>query len=137
MGGRGSSGGGGGGNLRALSDKSIDLKLKTASEEMQRYAQSATPMNFNAVGAEKFYAAQRQFNALRNEKNRRLDEAAKIRHETERPFRTFVNSFGEATTREITTLTYKRAQRRMERDVLRNLGVEPTRSEPTRRRRRK
>lgn len=35
----------------------------------------------------------------------------------------FVNSFGEATTREITSTTYKRSQKRMQRDVERWMGL--------------
>lgn len=35
----------------------------------------------------------------------------------------FVNSYGEATKREITTTTYQRAQKRMIRAVLCNMGV--------------
>ena len=36
--------------------------------------------------------------------------------------RTFVNSFGEATKRNITTTTYEKRQKRIERAVLRNMG---------------
>lgn len=36
--------------------------------------------------------------------------------------KTFVNSFGEATKREITSLAFKRDQRRMEKDILLNMG---------------
>lgn len=36
--------------------------------------------------------------------------------------KTFVNSYGEATNREITSSTYRRQQKRMERAVRRNLG---------------
>lgn len=35
----------------------------------------------------------------------------------------FVNSFGEATKREITTITYQRAQKRMEQTILVHLGM--------------
>ena len=36
---------------------------------------------------------------------------------------TFVNSYGEATKREITASTYNRSQKRLENQVLRNLGL--------------
>ena len=36
--------------------------------------------------------------------------------------KTFTNGFGEATSREITSATYKRAQKRMEKDILGNMG---------------
>lgn len=35
----------------------------------------------------------------------------------------FVNSFGEATKRNITSSTYERAMKRTEKDVLRNMGM--------------
>lgn len=47
--------------------------------------------------------------------------------ESNRNKKTFVNSFGEATTREITSSTYQRNQKRMEDAVLRNMGVLPKR----------
>ena len=40
-----------------------------------------------------------------------------------KPAHTFVNGFEEATSRKISTQTYERAQRRLEKDVLRNMGV--------------
>ena len=36
--------------------------------------------------------------------------------------KTFTNGFGEATSREITSASYKRAQKRMEKDILGNMG---------------
>ncbi|MGL6201613.1 MAG: hypothetical protein ACRC3H_22075 [Lachnospiraceae bacterium] len=35
-----------------------------------------------------------------------------------REYKTFVNGFGEATTREITSLTYERAQKRLDKEIL-------------------
>lgn len=42
--------------------------------------------------------------------------------EKEQRKKTFVNSYGEATRREITTETYKRAEKRRRKKVLRNMG---------------
>lgn len=39
-----------------------------------------------------------------------------------KPAHTFVNGFGEATSRYVTTTTYERARKRAEKDVLRNMG---------------
>ncbi len=35
----------------------------------------------------------------------------------------FVNSFGKATTREITSGTYQRTQKKITQDVLHNMGI--------------
>lgn len=56
------------------------------------------------------------------ERGRILDEMAKQKQASSSAGKTFVNSFGEAATREITTPTCERARRRMNRDVLRNMG---------------
>ena len=37
--------------------------------------------------------------------------------------KTFVNSFGEATSREITSASYKRALERTKKEILRNMGI--------------
>ena len=42
-----------------------------------------------------------------------------IKKEINKKEKTFVNSFGEATTREITNTTYKKAQKRLERQMMR------------------
>ena len=55
-------------------------------------------------------------------KKEEKNEMAKRKKPDEKKQKTFVNSFGEATTREITSASYTRAQRRMEKDILRNMG---------------
>lgn len=75
---------------------------------------------------EKYYKVLRQYQQERKKLNDFFDKKS----ETERKRRTlqstekkrFVNSFGEATKREITTSTYKRAMRRQEKEILRFLG---------------
>ena len=64
---------------------------------------------------------------LQQESNER---EAKRNPPIEKPF---VNSYGEATDRYITSPSYERALKRQQRDVARNMGVTPL---PTRRRKR-
>lgn len=60
----------------------------------------------------------------KKEINNLLDKLRDIRQEnkTKEDKKTFINSYGEATKREITTSTYNRTQNRMKKQVLRNMG---------------
>ena len=50
------------------------------------------------------------------------ERAKKERYQKQDNSKTFVNSYGEATKREITSSTYRRQQKRLEKSVRRNLG---------------
>ncbi len=71
--------------------------------------------------SDRYREAQARRSQLVNERMRRLQaEAARnvaVRAAEQRPARTFVNSFGGATTRYVTSGTYERAIRRTEREV--------------------
>lgn len=65
-----------------------------------------------------YYDVQREMNAKRNALNKALDEmASRTKRQTSQERKTFVNGFGEATRREITTETYKRAQKRLQKEI--------------------
>lgn len=65
-----------------------------------------------------YYDVQREMNTKRNALNKALDEMAKARKgQTVQERKTFVNGFGEATRREITSSTYKRAQKRLQKEI--------------------
>lgn len=72
----------------------------------------------------KYYSTQRKYNQTRQQLNKAIDKLAQSQRKASAATttRTFINGFGEATRREITTSTYKRAQKRLERAVRRNLG---------------
>lgn len=67
-----------------------------------------------------------RYSALMNESMRRLQSKparnAVASTAKPKPAHTFVNGFGEATTRYITSGTYEHARKRAEKDVLRNMG---------------
>ena len=71
--------------------------------------------------SDRYREAQVMRSQLVNEQTRRLQaetaRKAAVRAARERPARAFVNSFGEATTRYVTSGTYERAIRRTEREV--------------------
>lgn len=97
-------------------------KLEILSNQMEELARYAVPSaNYNKELANKYYEVRN----LWLEEKQRVDTELGImlteKHVAEAR-KTFVNSFGEATKREITSKSYKTSQKRIERDVLRNLG---------------
>ena len=76
--------------------------------------------------SDRYRKAQARYSELQNESMRRLkaNAARNAAASTAKPepARTFVKGFGEATRRYVTTGTYESAQRRLEKDVLRNMG---------------
>lgn len=139
MGGRGSISAGGKsskarGNGAELSLKEIDLRMAKLADTMGKTAAGHTGYlhgipSGSASDHRRYVAAQREYQRLQGERGRAIDKmtkekqaSAKKKQASGSAGKTFVNSFGEATTREITSLAYKRAQRRMKRDVLRNMG---------------
>ncbi|KFI98203.1 hypothetical protein BSTER_0778 [Bifidobacterium adolescentis JCM 15918] len=108
-------------------------RMDAASEIMQRTAHGATQYNqrmpesvfpeATKANYDKYQAASKAFHTARAQRDRISDEQIRRQptQQTERS-KTFVNSFGEATKREITNQTYTRAQKRISRAVLRNMG---------------
>ena len=71
-----------------------------------------------------YYAVREQLTDLQKrnaELTREISKRKRGRNETVAP-KTFVNSFGEATSRDITTQSYKNALKKTQRAVLRNMG---------------
>lgn len=65
-----------------------------------------------------YYDVQREMNTKRNALNKALDEmASRAKRQTSKERKTFVNGFGEATRREITSQSYKRAQNRLQKEI--------------------
>lgn len=74
----------------------------------------------------RYYDALSKYQALRDRVWELEDEQRARTPRASRPkeSRTFVNSYGEATTRYVTSPTYERAQRRLRRAVARNMGAD-------------
>lgn len=121
MGGRGASSGGGGGSLKALASRENELKTKLA--EYSQYALPSYDGSDRQKMAAKYYKYKEQLDAVREKRNRLLDaQAAKKSVTGSQPKKTFVNSFGEATKREITNTSYQNATRRMNRQIMSFVG---------------
>lgn len=113
MGGRGSNSG--------LSVGGAKARMDSASQKMEKYAEFAMPAHYDDSKAKKYYAAKKEFEQARKTYNKELD--SKVARTKTNTKKTFVNSYGEATTRDITTDSYKRDRKRLQRRVERNLGM--------------
>lgn len=93
-------------------------------EQLETIAKE-TPIS--AMGmSEKYYKVLRQYQQERKKLNDFLDKKSEAERSKRRTLQStekkrFVNSFGEAAKREITSSTYKRAMRRQEKEILRFL----------------
>ena len=114
----------------AKSDKALETTINKYQKDVDRltgrmveltkqYRTWELPKEYRDVATE-MQDKRNVLNKALNERARRRRNSALKEKKPEN--KTFVNSFGEATHREITTASYKRAQKRIERDVLRNLG---------------
>lgn len=115
------------GRAAELSLKTIDSRMEKLADTMAKTAAGHTAYlqgapSGSASDHNRYAAAQREYQRLQGERSRVIDEMAKSKRAHDSAGKAFVNSYGEATTREITNLTYERSQRRMKRDVLRNMG---------------
>lgn len=121
MGGRGSSSGartaGAGGSLQQ-----IESQIGNALQRMDSLARFATPAFYDADKAKQYYRAKREYDGLRSRRETLLNRQIKQNQNRNIPRKTFVNSFGEATKRDITTSTYKRRQKRVMKRIETLLG---------------
>lgn len=127
-----------GSSVAKMSDEQLDKELRAIKAEMDKFnevmAENAsghtgylqgTPWG-NKADHEAYVEAFNANKSLTARRNAIVDEQAKRKHvaaAAQRPEpKTFVNSFGEATHRYITSPTYERAQKRLDKMFLRNTG---------------
>ena len=101
---------------RASGINDIESKLQSVNNKLQKLAYYATPAGYDEKKATEYYKVKRQQEVLRKRHDEILD-SMQSRSVLNTSTRTFVNSYGEATTREITSQTYKRSQKRLEKIV--------------------
>lgn len=105
----------------------IESQMEEVGKTMSKYASDATGWPNKVPGAtedgyKKYHNALREYQTLRAERDRLIDKQVKNAPKQKATRKTFVNSYGEATTRTITSPTYERAMKRQQRAVLRNMG---------------
>lgn len=108
--------------------KSDEQRLAQMGRIMEKTARDHVAYSQGIPNASKFksdvYASVLpRYQKLRSQvEQRRADEAAKASEKKGVAPKTFVNSYGEATKRSITTSGYEQAQKRRQKAVLRNMG---------------
>ena len=125
MGGRGSGGGRGGssaskGTLKER-EKSLNSQIDKLNKRLADYASKNPAWNMPSG----YYDVQRKKQALESKKrsitNKIVTASRNVTAEKTNG-KTFVNSFGEATKREITTSTYKSSQAKLSKEIMGFVG---------------
>lgn len=125
MGGRGSGSGSGGGSasIGALKEKekSLNSQIDKLNKRLADYASKNPAWNMPSG----YYDVQRKKQALESKKrsitNKIVTASRNVTAEKTNG-KTFVNSFGEATKREITTSTYKSSQAKLSKEIMGFVG---------------
>jgi len=118
------------GGVSSLTDRQLTSEISRLGKVMEETAQAHVAYmqrwGGSKADSDRYRKAQARYSELQNESMRRLQSKAARKAATSaakpKPAHTFVNGFGEATSRYITTGTYERARKRAEKDVLRNMG---------------
>ena len=109
----------GGDNEQSLTEriKKLDQKIKTLQDESIQVLNSRE--NSFDPTPQRYYEIAREVRELKDERLNLDKKRAEIirNNRSEKETKTFVNSFGEATKREITSASYERAQRRLDKQI--------------------
>ena len=107
--------------------KELDTRLRLLGDTMSRYASEKIGYDNNAPwgtkeGRDKYVNAFNEYNKLRSQRDALVMKSVELAPKQKPRVKTFVNSFGEATTREITSISYKAQQRRLDKELFARLG---------------
>ena len=109
--------------------KNLDNQFKNSidvvNNELMRLVNNPSQNNPTGTQSKEYYNARNQLTDLRNSHRKVIDEIVKRKSEKSKNTvtnKTFVNSYGEATTRDITTSTYKQLQRKLNKQIMRFIG---------------
>jgi ribosomal protein S18 len=91
-----------------------DGMIKVLSEKMTELAPFAVPSKkYNAEKAEEYYKTLKLFQEAKEKQKKEP-----VKHCDIVMFKAFVNSFGEATKREITNISYDKQQKRLSKEII-------------------
>ena len=98
--------------------KANEAKIEKLSRQNESISSTVAVHDFENPKWNEFRANNKTINALKRENAELAIKRGKIRTEMEpEQKKTFVNSYGEATKREITSASYRRAQRRLDKII--------------------
>ena len=96
----------------------LDKEIQETKVKLAEKAKYAMPSDKEyPKEREEYYKYREKYTNLNNEYNNKLNELSKKNKEENEISKTFVNSYGEATKREITSSAYKRNQKRIEKQI--------------------
>ena len=104
--------------------KELRSRVDSLGKKMERLAKarSYSGSKEDEANQKEYYKTQKQYNEAKSALNQQLDKEAAERKKAATGNKTFVNSFGEATKREITNQTYQRQQKRQQKQIEKFIG---------------
>ena len=113
--------------LLELDKKVLSLEMQIETLKIQARKIYDTRNTKTSVMPKEYYRLLKERQSLEAELKPLWNEQSRLRREMQKNSltqeKTFVNSYGEATKREITSATYQTAQRRIEQAILHNMGM--------------
>ena len=113
--------------LLELDKKVLSLEMQIETLKIQARKIYDTRNTKTSVMPKEYYRLLKERQILEAELKPLWNEQSRLRREMQKNSftqeKTFVNSYGEATKREITSATYQTAQRRIEQAILHNMGM--------------
>lgn len=109
-------------NIQQLRETEKNIREKMTKIYNDNSGFARTDLKSVQSAREEWYKLQKDANKIRDKINEE-EEKRRKKSTSKNTTKTFVNSYGEATKRYITTSTYERARKRTERAVRRNLGL--------------
>lgn len=99
--------------------KNYDNRIKEINHELELIARNNPPHNM----PNEYYEVKKEQQRLIYERSILIDELAGKNKTNSKHEKKFVNSYGEATTRYITSTIYERSMKILKKDILRNMGL--------------
>lgn len=112
--------------ITELDEKITELEKQV--KELNNQMEEICKYNLPTEMPKQYYVLLRKRQSIEAELWPLRNERSRLRREVQNDSSTtqdqlFINSYGEATKREITSATYQRSQKRIEKAVLRNMGM--------------
>lgn len=107
-------------------DKQFKDSINIVSDKLPKLVSSPSASNPSGTQSKEYYDARNKLTELRNSHSKVIQEIARRKSEKAKKDdsgeKLFVNSYGEATKRDISTATYDRLQKKLGKQMMRFIG---------------
>lgn len=108
-------------------DKQFKDSINIVSDKLPKLVSSPSASNPSGTQSKEYYDARNKLTELRNSHSKVIQEIArrkseKAKKDNSETKKSFVNSYGEATKRDISTATYDRLQKKLGKQMMRFIG---------------